>query len=101
MQKLSVAETLYYQQNNSRSLGDSCWFHHLTKLTGEVVQQLLELSRAVVGCCAIGWRLRGGAMTRLTARRTRGRARVFPLNALGLQKLLAMAGIISMVSPNI
>ena len=40
-------------------------------------------------------------MTRLTARRTRGRARVSPFNALGLQNLLAMAGIISMVSPNI
>ena len=40
-------------------------------------------------------------MLRLTARRTRGRAKVSPLNALRLQNLLAMAGIISMVSPNI
>ena len=42
-----------------------------------------------------------GPMTRMTARRTRGRARVSPLTALGLQNLLAMAGIISMVRPNI
>ena len=33
-------------------------------------------------------------MTRLTARCTLGRARVFPLNALGLPNLLAIAGII-------
>ena len=28
-------------------------------MTGEVARKVLELSRAVVGCCAIGWRLRG------------------------------------------
>jgi len=40
-------------------------------------------------------------MAWLAVRRTLGRARVSPLNALGLQNLLAMAGIISMVNPNI
>ena len=42
-----------------------------------------------------------GSMAQLIARRTWGRARVSSLNALGLQNLLAIAGIISMVSPNI
>ena len=40
-------------------------------------------------------------LARLAARRTLDRARVSPLNALGLQNLLAMAGIILMVRPNI
>ena len=40
-------------------------------------------------------------MARLAARRTLDRARVSPLNALGLQNLLAMTDIISMVRLNI
>ena len=44
----------------SRSIRNNCWFHHLIELTerGVVRWKLLELPGGMVGCCAVGWRLR-------------------------------------------
>ena len=71
----------------SRSIGDSCWFRHLTELAGEV-----EVVRGSCWSSQEGGRLMRHRLTatrclqaRLTARRTLGRARVTPLGALGLQ----------------
>ena len=65
----------------------SCWAVGALRSCGRLLRDRLAATR--------------GAMARLTARRTLGRARVSPLNAFGLQNLLAMAGIIPMVRPNI
>ena len=53
-------ESVVYQIDTRSACGPFAFNRRELLVDVDVAQQLLELPKVVVGCCAFGWRLRGG-----------------------------------------